>query len=91
MTEPRNDRYTVVRDGEELEVFNHVTVPQEHYVNAVNGYETFNGPIKAGDGGIGKPEAVTERVATLLWDEFSIDLDDHDDIEVVNITAADTL
>lgn len=76
---------------EELEVFNHVTVPQEHYINSVNGYETFNGPIKAGDGSIGKPDAVTERVSRMLWDEFTIDLDDYEDIAVVDIDSVEVM
>lgn len=80
------DRYTVLVDDEEMEVFNHVTIAQEHYVNSVNGYRTFDGPIKAGDGGIGEPDAVTERVATLLSDEFGIDVEDRG-IEVVEIDS----
>ena len=59
---------------EELEVFDHVSVTQQHYVNSVNGYETYVGKIAGGDDPhLDKPEAVTERVADLLWHEFSID------------------
>ena len=61
-------------DYEELEVFDHVTVTQQHYVNSVNGYETFTGPIAGGDDPhLSEPEAVTKRVADLLWHEFGID------------------
>lgn len=84
-----HDRIPVEKDGEEIEVFNHVSVLQEHYVNSVNSYDTFHGPIKAGDGGIGVPDAVTTRVATMLYDEFSIDLENSDeyDIDVIDPSA----
>lgn len=87
------DRLKVERDGEEVEVFNHVTVPQEHYVNSVNGHETFHGPIKAGDGGIGQPDAITERVTKVLHDEFHIGEAtlEEQDIEVIDINAVDVL
>jgi hypothetical protein len=58
----------------ELEVFDHVTVMRQTYVNSVNGYETYVGKIAGGDDPhLDKPEAVTERVADLLWHEFGID------------------
>lgn len=77
-------------DYREVEVFDHVSVVQEHYVNSVNGYETFTGKIARGDDSHGTPpQAVTERVARLLWSEFSIDLDadQYDHIEVVDIES----
>lgn len=71
------ERATVVRDDEEIEVFDHVSVSTKHYVNSVNGYETFEPDIAKGDMGVGpQPEAVTERVADLLWSEFSIEVED---------------
>lgn len=71
-------------DGEELEVYDHVSVQTRHYVNSVNGYETFDPLISMGDLGNGpKPEAVTERVADILWSEWMIDVEDHG-IEVVD-------
>jgi len=46
---------------------------QEH------GYETFEPHIAKGDMGDGPmPDAVTERVARLLWQEFQIDIKKHD-------------
>ena len=75
---PGSERLTVEVDGERIEVFNHVSVAQFHYVNSINGYETFEPNIKRGDmmGGR-KPQAVTERVATVLYDEFMIEVEDH--------------
>ena len=77
------------RDDEELEVFDYVRVLQEHHVNSVNGYETFVGPILEGDGSSGQePEAITKRVADLLWDEFSIDGEISErEIRVVDMSA----
>ena len=84
---PRRDRYTVIRDDEEIEVFNHVSVSQHHYVNSVNGYETFEPDIAMGDMGKGPaPDYVTERVADLLWSEFTIDVEDHG-IEVIDLAS----
>lgn len=88
MSGTARERLTVIRDGEEIEVFNHVTVTEQHYVNSVNGYESFAGPIDAGDGSIGSPEAVTERVATLVRDEFGIDVEDHG-IDVIDVESAE--
>ena len=69
------DRITVCKDGEEIEVFNHVSVSTHHYINSVNSYETFEPEIAKGDMGDGpQPEAVTERVAMLLDAEFHIDV-----------------
>jgi hypothetical protein len=62
------DRIAVERDGEELHVFNSVTVRQEHHVRA-GAYETFTGPILAGDGSTGEqPAAITPKVRALLRD-----------------------
>lgn len=72
---------------EEVEVFNHVSVSQHYYVNAVNGHEAFEPRISAGDDVSGRtPEFVTERIATYLWSEFAIMAEEHD-IEVVDPDA----
>lgn len=77
-------------DYETLEVFDHVTVTQQHYVNSVNGYETFTGKIAGGDDPhLDEPEAVTERVANLLWHEFGIDGLPSMGIRVVDIESDD--
>jgi len=71
-------------------VFDHVTVTQQHYVNSVNGYETFTGKITGGDDpNLNEPEAVTERVAEYLWHEFSIDGLPSMGIRVVDIESDD--
>ena len=77
------DVITVDRDGEEIEVYNHVTVTKQHYVNSVNGHDSFDGPVEAGDGGIGEPDAVTPRIAYLLDSEFGVDVEQHG-IEVID-------
>ena len=71
------DRILVEKDGEEIDVFNHASVSTHHYVNSVNGYETFEPKVAKGDMGDGpKPEAVTPRLANVLRDEFHVDLED---------------
>ena len=72
------DRLTVQdENGEEVEVFNHASVVQRHYVNSVNGYESFEPIVSEGDTGRGRtPEAVTKRLSDLLYDEFGIDVED---------------
>jgi hypothetical protein len=56
----------------------------EHYVNSVNGYETFKPDIAKGDKGRRpQPEGITQRVADLLWAEYSIEVEDLS-IEVIN-------
>jgi hypothetical protein len=87
---PENrDRINVIRDGEEVEVFNHVCVSRHFYVNSVNGHEEFEADIAKGDMGDGPaPEYVTERVARLISDEFRVDVADHG-IDVVDIDSED--
>jgi hypothetical protein len=69
------DRILVERQGEEVEVFNHENVSTHHYVNSINGYESFEGDVYPGDYPAGEPpEAVTPRVTRLLYDEFGIDV-----------------
>lgn len=83
------DRITVERDGEELEVFNNVSVTTYHYVNSVNGHERLDHRIAKGDMGDGPPpEAVTARVARILQDEWWID-PEIDGIEVIDVTDDD--
>lgn len=77
-------------DGEveELTVYDHVTIMQQHYINPVNGYETFHGRVSAGDGPAqGEPDAVTKRVADLMWTEFGMDIANNDRIRVIDIGA----
>lgn len=77
-------RIEVERDGEEIEVWNEVTVQQEHHINSINGYETFHGPVRPGDQSHGdKVGAVTPRIARLLDEEFMIDVAEQD-IEVID-------
>lgn len=101
---PRGERADVwVKDDPELdwenateenyeivEVFDHVTVVQESYVNSVNGHKTFTIKIAGGDSkNLSQPEAVTERVANYILDEFGIDLKTSDrfDIRVVDVKS----
>lgn len=87
------DRITVEDgDGEEVVVFNHASVVERHYVNSVNGYETFEPVVAKGDNMAGeKPEAITERLARVLYDEFGYKADEHDirviDPEDENVTV----
>jgi len=67
-----SDRILVDRDGEEIEIFDWVSVRQEHRVHSTGGYETFIGPILAGDGGLGEPDAITPRIAELIQSEFGV-------------------
>jgi len=79
----------VEHDGEEKEVYNHVSVSQHHYVNSVNGYESFGASIAKGDMGDGPaPDAVTKRVARLLSDAFAVDIEEQG-IEVIDLDAED--
>jgi hypothetical protein len=85
MSVPRHyDRFDVFVDGEDVEVFNQVTVRQEHEIRA-DETATQTLSIEAGDGGIGKPEAVTTWVAEWLWDDYFIDPEDYD-IDVIDVT-----
>jgi len=73
----RGESATVMEDGDEIEVFDHVSVSTKHYVNSVNSYETFEPDVVKGDMGRGpQPEAVTERVAELLFAEFHIEVEE---------------
>lgn len=72
------DRITVEdENGEEIEVFNHASVVERHYVNSVNGYETFEPIVSEGNSMAGeKPDAITERLARVLYDEFGCEVED---------------
>lgn len=75
---------------EELEVFNHASVEQRHYVNGVNGHETFEPRIYKGNSMDGPPEYITKRLAEYLWMQFDIEVDSLDaDIEVVDCQSDD--
>jgi hypothetical protein len=78
--------------GEEVQVFNHASVVERHYVNSVNGYETFEPVVSKGDSmGGERPDAITERLARVLYDEFGYKADEHDirviDPEDENVTV----
>lgn len=81
----RQDRIPVeLEDGEEVELFNVVTVRRVKRVRGHNPtVEAYEPEILAGDGGIGKPDAVTHWVAEELYDETGVDVEDHD-IDVIN-------
>jgi len=82
---------TVDVDGEEIEVWDHVSVSKHHYVNSVNGYETFEPEVFEGDmGGRGpQPEAVTARVASIL-DDIGVSCENLG-IRVVDMSRGDAL
>jgi len=83
------DRIHAEKGGEEIEIFNHVSVSRHFYVNSVNGYDEFGADIAAGDMGDGPaPDYVTERLAQVLYAELSVDCWDRDDIEVVDLNAS---
>jgi len=79
------DVLTVERDGEQIEVYNHVSVSRHYYVNSVNDYEEFKASLSKGDMSEGsEPEAVTDRLARLLWGEFGITVEDRG-IDVIDL------
>ena len=78
------DRIVVERDGEELYVTNHCSVVERHYVNSVNGYESFEPIISNGDSMAGeKPEYITATLAKTLYDEFGYEAEENG-IEVID-------
>lgn len=80
------DRITVIRDGEELEVYNWVNIKQPAIVRGGNPVvERFEAEIGAGDSPM-TPDAVTTWVAEELYHEFSIDVEDHD-IDVIDVES----
>ena len=86
MNPRRRDRLDVVRDGEEIEVFNWVNVDRSAQVYAGAGQiEYFEGDIGAGDSSM-TPDAVTKWIAEELSHEFNIYVEDHG-IEVVDIES----
>lgn len=68
----------------EKTVFDSVTVTKLHNVHPTGNYETEH-EVHAGDELGRQPEAVTERVAKQLWQDFSIAVEDMDGIEVVDM------
>lgn len=82
----RKERMTVEKDGEEVEVFNWANVQQRHVVRGHNPIrETFGADIGAGDSSR-KPEAVTHWLATELFHELNIEVEDQG-IEVIDPTS----
>lgn len=74
---------------QELEVFNHVSVETRHYVNSVNGHETFEPNISAGDApDMEAPDYVTKRIAEYLWMEWGIEVSELDaGIQVIDLQS----
>jgi hypothetical protein len=70
-----HDRIPVeLPNGEEAEVFNHCSVTTRHYVNSVNGHETFEPSVSPGDmRGTDTPDYITQRLARYLQMEWGID------------------
>jgi len=79
------DRVTVLVDGKEVEVFNWMTVRKQFTVRANQmGAHTLS--VEAGDGGIGKPDAVSPELAEELDYHLNIDVADRG-IDVIDPTA----
>jgi hypothetical protein len=88
LTLRQRERITVRRDGEEVDVFNWVTVQQASRVRGHNPVvETVDTQIGAGDSMM-EPDAVTPWVAEELQDEFYIDVEERG-IEVIDPEADD--
>lgn len=84
----KQERITVRRDGEELDIFNWVTVERATRVRGHNPtVQYFEPTIGAGDSKR-KPDAVTPWVAEELRSEMNIDVEDHG-IEVVDPESDD--
>jgi hypothetical protein len=82
------DRFNVIKDGEEVVVYNWVNVEQPAIVRGDNpAVEKFTPDIGAGDSST-PPEYVTQEVAEELWHEFGIEVEDHD-IGVVDVESDD--
>lgn len=79
-----NDQHYV-----EMEVYNHVSVMTRHYVNSVNGHESFAPTVTAGDSEQ-VPDYVTERIAEYLWMEWGIEVSELEaGIQVIDPEADD--
>lgn len=86
----QHDRLDVVKDDEEIEVYNWVNISrlQKAIVRASNPtVERFDddAEIGAGDSSF-TPDAVTHWVANELWHEFDIEVEDHG-IDVIDIES----
>lgn len=85
----RFDRVTVIdENGEEVEVFNWITVNLTDRVRGYNPvYERFGDGIEIGAGdSMMDPDAVTKDIAEELQDSLGIDVRDHG-IRVIDPTA----
>ena len=83
------ERLTVVKDGEEIEVFNWVNIKQPAVVRGHNPVvEKFDAEIGAGDSPM-TPDAVTHWVAEELWHEFGISDNDlrEKGIDVIDVES----
>ena len=78
------DSLTVRRDDEELEVFNWCSLTQYHTVRLTT-QETWTPDIERGDGGP-TPEYVTEWLADCLWNQYGVEVENHD-IETIDIES----
>jgi hypothetical protein len=78
------DRLTVMRDGEELEVFNWCSLMQHHIIHPAT-QETRPPDIERGDGGT-TPKYVTEWLADRLWHEYDVHVQDYG-IETIDIES----
>jgi len=86
------ERITVEKDGEEIDVCNFLNVTMAHQVRGGNPtQETFYGSSRIEIGGGGpQPDYVTEWVAEELWHGHGIYLPTEEfDIEVVDIESDD--
>lgn len=84
----QHDRITVLKNGEEIDVFNWVNISRSALVRGSNPtVETFAPAIGAGDSPR-PPEAVTTWVAEELRHEFDIDPETHD-IDVIDPDSDD--
>jgi len=82
------DRITVEKDGEEIDVFNWVNIKQPAVIRGGNPtVEKFDAEIGAGDASF-TPEAVTTWVAEELWHEFGIEVEKRG-IEVIDVESDD--
>jgi hypothetical protein len=73
----RQDRITVLADGEEVTVFNWVNVQRGATVRGTNPIVQYHEPSIAAGDSHHSPEAVTHWIAAELRNEFNIDVSDH--------------
>lgn len=80
----RRDRLTVMRDGEEIEVFNCCSLIQDHTVRPTT-QETWPPAIERCEAAL-IPEYVTEWLAHTLWHEYGVEVENYD-IEAIDIES----